>query len=280
VPAIVGLPGTNVAWAAVTNGGSTHLAKLTLSGSSSPTVAISDARPAGRAAAMFGLSNPIVALAYCPTGSATSVADVLYGAVKAATDGGTDGTIIRITGASTSSPTVDALSGITGDFRDVRVQCTEGVVYAATYAQGGQSGLRKSTDGVTFSAVTIGSGGQPNGSFQQVETLAVNPADAREVVAVSRSGDVTLTKDGGTTWTTQNDTSATTGKSFGTEKPGDVTLPPASSSRDRAGQASVSSTSALLGSGGGLYSAAVRSTSATGSYPYRVVLPTSLRTAS
>jgi hypothetical protein len=281
VPAIVGLPGTNVAFAAVTNGTSTALAKLTLSGSGSPTVAISDARPGERAATAnpaISFTGQATALAYCPTGSAASVADVLYAAVKATTDNGTDGKLVRVTGASTASPAATTLSA-TGDFRDVRVQCSEGVVFAATYAQSGQSGLRKSTDGTTFNAVTIGSNGQVNASFQQVETFAVNPSSASEVVAVSRSGDVTLSKDGGTTWTTQNDTSATAGKSFGSEKPGDVTLPPTSSA-GRSGQATVTSTSALLGSGGGLYSAAVRGgdTPAAAS-PYRVVLPMSLRAA-
>jgi hypothetical protein len=237
VPAIVGMPGTDAAWLAATDGSVSTLRKVTLSGSTSPTGVISAAPPASggfAAAALATIAKPVAAVGYCPTtGSASSVADVLIAVTRASTDGGSDGLIVKVTGAATGSPTQTTLSGVSGDFRDVRLHCTNGIIYASRAGSQTTPPLVKSTDGgTTFTNVTIASGAQLSAglasNLNTIETFAINESDANEIVVVSRSGDIATSKDGGLTWIGQNDTSQTTQKSFGGEKPGDIMLPPGS----------------------------------------------------
>ena len=296
IPAVIGMPGTDAAWVAATDGTTSTLRKVTMT--SATTVTISSMLTGNfEAQALSNLSKRVSSLAYCPTaGSATVVADVLFGSLQASTAMGTDGGLVKVTGASTASPTQTVLTTVTGDFRDVRVQCTQGIIWAVKYAnpQSGPStgviSLVKSTDGgTTFTSATAPASGSLSSNlqakFNNIETFTINQDDANEVIIVSGSGDMISTADGGTTWTARNDSTSSTGKAFGNEKPGDIALPPATatttssssslsaSGSERSAQATTP-VPALFGSGGGLFSASVRGSSSTETTPIATTQPT------
>ncbi len=285
IPAVIGMPGTDAAWVAATDGTTSTLRKVTMT--SATTVTISSLATRNfEAQALSSLSKRLSSLAYCPTtGSATVVANVLFGSLQASTANGTDGGLVKVTGASTSSPTQTVLTTVTGDFRDVRVQCAQGIIWAAKYANPpsgpptGVISLVKLTDGgTTFTSVTAPASGSLSSNlqarFSSIETFTINQDDANEVLVVSGSGDMISTADGGTTWTARNDSTSSTGKAFGNEKPGDIALPPATATTTSSSSAQSSGDSersaqattpvpALFGSGGGLFSAAVRGSTET-----------------
>ena len=287
VLAAVGFPGTDkgaVASVSRSPGASTVASALvnvvTLGGTATvPTAAVVNTG----LTIVSGTSAAPNALAYCPvTGSAASVADVLFVAVGATTTGGTDGSIRRITGASGSSAAVGtdvSVSGTAADFQDVRVDCASGTVYAAGIISGGGSSAPSALYRATTSSGTLGSLAQvttlPSGSSRaDLATLDISPSDVNQVVVVSGQGDVYQTTDGGTTWSTLN--SATTvgcnatltscGRGFGAERPGDIEIAPASSGSDvaadrRTGR-STQASRAVFGSGSGLYSTRLTSDAA------------------
>ena len=221
-----------------------------------------------------GTSAAPNALAYCPvSGSAASVADVLFVAVGASTSGGSDGSIQRITGASGSSAAVGTAMTVTGtgaDFQDVRVDCASGTVYAAGIISGGGSSAPSALYRATTASGTLGSLSQvttlPSGSSRaDLATLDISPSDVNQVVVVSGQGDVYQTTDGGTTWTTLNSSSTvgcnatltSCGRGFGAERPGDIEIAPVTSGSDADGDGraarSTQASRAVFGSGSGLY---------------------------
>lgn len=283
--AIVGLAGTDIAYAGVaTNGGGGSLRQVTLSGSR-------ESVPDDRSAAMSstGLStidHPVTALANCPAdGSAASASDVVYAALGESAGGAADGGIAIVSDASTATPSVamavDSATGaaLEGDFNEVRADCAEGVVWAGSSSGAAPMsvmgppplGLWRSSDGgVTFKrwAIDEVSGGEPVGSsFNEVETLAVSdspdPAEPDQVLIVSPQGDVAVSQDGGSTFFLANDPSDEDGRSFGGERPGDIELPPEEPEVAAIAAAS-GSNAALLGSGSGLFDAAVLDATAPG----------------
>jgi hypothetical protein len=222
-----------------------------------------------------GTSAAPNALAYCPvSGSAASVADVLFVAVGASTSGGSDGSIQRITGASGSSAAVGTAMTVTGtgaDFQDVRVDCATGTVYAAGIISGGGSSAPSALYRATTASGTLSSLSQvttlPAGASRaDLATLDISPTDVNQVVVVSGQGDVYQTTDGGTTWTTLNSSSTvgcnatltSCGRGFGAERPGDIEIAPATSGSDADGDGraarSTQASRAVFGSGSGLYS--------------------------
>jgi len=239
----VGFPGTDKGAVAsalvniVTMGGTATVPTVTLT-STGLTIA-------------SGTSAAPNALAYCPTsGSSTSVADVLFVAVGATTEGGSDGSIQRITGASGSSAAVGTamtVSGTAADFQDVRVDCATGTVYVAGRISGGGS-APSALYRATTSAGTLGALAQvttlPAGSSRaMLSTLDISPSDVNQVVVVSDQGDVYQTTDGAATWTTLNSSSTvgcnatltSCGRGFGAERPGDIEIAPVTSGSDAAG---------------------------------------------
>jgi photosystem II stability/assembly factor-like uncharacterized protein len=94
--------------------------------------------------------------------------------------------------------------------------------------------------------------------MRHVVAIGLNPTDPNEVVVVGAGGDIIATADGGETWTVQNDTRQPWAKHFGSSL-NDIELPPPAAAAE--GQLSVAEAgnrNALLGSGAGLFSAAVR----------------------
>lgn len=278
VLAAVGFPGTDkgaVASVSRSPGSSTVASALvnivTLGGTASvPTAAVMSTG----LTITSGTSAAPNALAYCPvSGSAASVADVLFVAVGASTSGGSDGSIQRITGASGSSAAVGTAMTVTGtgaDFQDVRVDCASGTVYAAGIISGGGSSAPSALYRATTASGTLGSLSQvttlPSGSSRaDLATLDISPSDVNQVVVVSGQGDVYQTTDGGTTWTTLNSSSTvgcnatltSCGRGFGAERPGDIEIAPVTSGSDADGDGraarSTQASRAVFGSGSGLY---------------------------
>jgi hypothetical protein len=211
------------------------------------------------------VTGAVQALAYCPTtDSDPSIADVLL----VAAGSGPSGQLLRITGATSSSPgTPSAVGSITANVNDVRAHCGSGTVYVGTGSNGGgpTGALYKSTDGgATVTVVPLtGPGVPPN---LNVQVVAVSPSDENEVLVAGNSeGFILRSADGGSTWTVANDPHAG-GRNFLSEGIGDIEIPPPSSAL-AAGQAAplVGAAKALVGTGGGLFSASVRAASGGGS---------------
>lgn len=218
----------------------------------------------------------VAAMAYCPAGSAPSVADTAIVAYLASTEGGADGGLYRITSVS-GAATFEPVALATGDYHEVRVECTGGTIWAGRYAGGSNPGLQRSPDGgTTFIGVPI----PLSRPFNNVEALAFNPAAASELLVVSREGDMALTADGGGTWTLTNDTTSPAGRRFGGERVADVEIPPPASSGGSglsaaamARPAAVGSNQALVASGAGLFSASVRGSQSGGCTPPCTAVP-------
>ncbi|MFA5890108.1 MAG: hypothetical protein WDA27_04010 [Actinomycetota bacterium] len=276
VSAIVGLPGTDVAYVGTsTNDESAgSLRKVTLSGSRTQTP---DSRSASiSSSGLTGITTGVMALSYCAdTGDAdASVRDTVFAALGTSTGGiavvsNASGTpsVVRATSAATGTQ-------LTGSFNDVRVDCATATVWAARSANPGQSGLMKSVNGgesfeETILANAMGTSTVGN-QMNDVEALEVNPSDGDEIVAVSRDGAVAVSVNDGAAWGLVNDPTKPAGRNFGGERPGDIEIPPdpepiAPTANMRAPYTSVAAQSnaeALLGSGSGLFTASVRDATA------------------
>ncbi|MGD0273773.1 MAG: carboxypeptidase-like regulatory domain-containing protein [Gaiellaceae bacterium] len=157
------------------------------------------------------------AMAYCPASSGfAGIRDTLFvtGAEMIAwSSSPMKGSLLRISGATSDSPTTALVTSVPHDsdwtdLYDVRADCNSGVVYA-----GGGSGptknytpLYKSVDGgQTFTPITIR---QPDGTTLGgwITAIGLNPTDANDVtIAVNDSGSVYHSADGGTNWTLVRD---------------------------------------------------------------------------
>lgn len=273
VSALEGIPGENAAFVGMTlQAGQTYsgtLRRVELDGIAAPTI---DSQ------GLDGITGAVAALAYCPVdGSDPSIAGKLFVALRASSSGESDGGIAVVENATGSPITVTV--PITGDLKEVRAHCASGVVWAGREHTDGsagwvnENGLLRSTDGgTTFEPVTLDIDEPLAWRMRHVTAIAIDPANALEVVAVGAGGDIVSSSDGGTTWTVQNDTRLMSAKHFGTTV-NDIEIPPAPlEARVTAGLRSTPSPQdALLASGSGLFSAAVRAEAdATG---YRLSIP-------
>jgi hypothetical protein len=237
------------------------------------------------AAAATGTNAGAIRMAYCPaTGSHASVADMLFVAMGAISNGGTSD-LRKISGigagAALSTPSFSGVSTTSltvpmgSNLRDIAINCANGTVWLARSSQqgggGGGStpvaGILKSTDGgATFTAITLPAGNAGT-ALQNVVALDFNKTTTTQIVAVSRSGDVLVSDDSAATWRLVNDTtqascvgsSTQCGRGFGGEEPGGFTMPPATGGSDQAADSTgapisnATTSRGVLGSGAGLY---------------------------
>ena len=266
IRAIAGLSGTDKAAVAATMTTNFTLVQatlsvVTLSGSSASVLNLG---------AAFATGTAPVALAYCPAaGSAASVADKLFVAVAASAEGGTNGAIFTISAPGGAASINPPLAGATsGDFREIRVDCASGTAYAGGYVSAAtDSGLMKATTtGGTLGSFTAVAIPIVTAHQHRIETLDINPGNIANVVAVSASGDVFVTTDGGATFQVVNNTVSAScvspgpcGRAFGAQPPGDIEIVPAAADVPPADApaAAVTPGQALFGSGAGLYAATV-----------------------
>ncbi|NPV07631.1 MAG: hypothetical protein HPY83_06670 [Anaerolineae bacterium] len=262
ITAIVGMPGTDAAYVGITSstgsgetGGA--LRRVTLSGVQPP--AISDT-------GLTDIGNSVVALDYCPPGSDERVADKLFAALAPTRPDGHDGGIAVFSDAS-SSPVFLGIA-ITGAFNEVRAHCGSGTVYAGrshSLPPGAapdwinRNGLVRSQDGgQTFEEVSLAIEEPLAFRLRNVVGIGLNPDDPNEIVVVGAGGDIIASADGGETWVVQNDTRQDTARHFGSPL-NDIELPPPPElAEGQVAMAAEESAEALLGSGSGLFSAAVR----------------------
>jgi hypothetical protein len=113
-------------------------------------------------------TGQINAIAYCPTGSATKVADKAFIAVAGKG-------IYVLSGVSTSSPTHAATSTTTGTYKDLKADCDTGIIVGVT-----SEGPSISLDGDKFIAV------------KTPATVQANNATAVDVQADKTTGEVTI----------------------------------------------------------------------------------------
>lgn len=220
-----------------------------------------------------GLTQGVPALDYCAVLSATTTtSDTLFAAIAATTDNGTNGTIARFSSAS-ATPVAESVTVAGANFREVRAGCASGTVWAGAYVNSG-TGLFKSTDGgATFAQLstlawttdTVPSPGISN-TLRNIETLAVDANDNNTVIAVSKDGDVIATNNGGATWFIINDAASPRGRRFGSERPGDVEIPPASTGAlaAKSTRAALGASNAMFGSSAGLFTTLVSWSSSVG----------------
>jgi hypothetical protein len=142
-------------------------------------------------------------LAYCPaSGSATSIQDVL---LVISTDW-LGGALYRVTGATTSSPTVTKVLDLPGTGQGnglaaLKADCGSGTVWAASSAPG--AGLLESGDGgQTFSPVRVD---DPDGGQEEIRAIAVTPGDPQSILVGDADGYIQSSSNGGQTWTLVND---------------------------------------------------------------------------
>lgn len=159
---------------------------------------------------------PPRAMAYCPSSAAYpdpgGTLFVATGADSYPGQPGPVGSLLRITGATTDTPSVSVVASIPHDapgtlLNDVRADCASGVVYSGS----GSGVLYKSTDGgLTFTAVL----GSPDGpGLRPITAVGLNAAascppgiPACDVtVAATGAGTMLHSSDGGATWTIVND---------------------------------------------------------------------------
>lgn len=263
ISAIEGVTGTNTVWFGGSRSGATADGKLiraVLSGATG-SVALSSI-------VQINADDPVTDLEYCPAGSASGFADVLF----LSTQDGANGGVYRISSASTAtgSATPTLLTGSrTNGASGVEVDCAAGVLWAGLRgSSGGGASIQKSTDGTTLAAVATPGINVNNG----VTAIAINPSNANELLFASdQDGFVYATLDGGTTWVTVNNARQFPGGvNFNSEGIAAMALPPGltrtavvrgGAFHERAARAqALSSSSTALGSGGGAYRATFRST--------------------
>lgn len=263
ITAIAGMPGTDVAYVGITsNTGSGDttgaLRRVRLNGVQPP--AISDT-------GLTDIGNSVVALDYCPPlGSDELVADKLFAALAPTSPGGDDGGIAVFADAS-DSPVFLGMA-TTGGFSEVRAHCGSGIVYAGrthSVPPGGapdwinHDGLLRSRDGgQTFEEVPLAIEEPLAFRMRNVVGIGLNPSEPGEIVVVGAGGDIIASADGGETWTVQNDTRQDTAKHFGSSL-NDIELPPPPElAEGQLVMAAGERAEALLGSGSGLFGAAIR----------------------
>ena len=203
---IAGVPGTNLAFiwlGAASAGGANHLYRVTLVAGSPPSLTNIVSLDASLGGAT--LRQP-AALAYCPDAPSTfaGMGDVLFVANGGGDSAGPEpsGSLLRITGATSGSPSGSVVASIPHDaantvVNDVRANCAAGVVYVGGPA-GGPDALYKSTDGgVTFSG--LGDAAEIQGA---VNAIGLDPAEpTAQAVDVSNGTNILHSADGGQTWT-------------------------------------------------------------------------------
>jgi hypothetical protein len=250
--------------------------------SSGASTGATDQFGASKSSTYTGVIN---AIAYCPTGSATQVADKAFIAVAGKG-------VYVLSGVSTSSRSHAATSTTTGTYKDLKADCDTGIIVGVT-----SEGPSLSLDGDKFIAVKTPAA-IPANNATAVDVQADKTTGEVTIVAGTQNSSViaiatTLTKlgttgaavDGGTakTPTTQVTLDATEAISINESSKGrdtgavaDVELPPASG--DKVGVASVralglrkfaSSLPMSIGTGGGAFKATTKggSTSAGGTTP-------------
>ena len=233
----------------------------------------------------FALPEAVNRMKYCPAaGSATGFQDVLFiGTYDPKTgDGGNatnlGGKVYRLAGASTAADgaTPVALTGsATTGVGGLDVNCADGVLYAG-FRQENATGasLQRSTNGTSLADVTVASG-----PALSVRSLAMNPSSSREIILSSGAdGFVYGSIDGGVTWILANNASQFPGGvNFQSEGIAALAIPPGLT-RSAVGKievprgggfhnmvqkvyalAAVSSSSTVVGSGGGAYKTSLRS---------------------
>lgn len=188
-------------------------------------------------------------MAYCSSSSAaTSLQDVLLVATAQNAPQGNSGSLLRITGATTGSPTVTAIASVPNTaLNAVRADCGTGDVYAGGSPSNNQS-LYKSTDGgQTFQPITVpGPGNQV--SIGAITAIGLDPSTPNTVeVAANQDGLMAKSTDGGSTWTFIND--PTTGRPAYVA---DIEFPSGGTGGARH-EAAAASDEALIGTGSGAY---------------------------
>ena len=140
----------------------------------------SEAASAGATSAGTGTyAGDVKAIQYCPTGSATKVADTAFISV-----GGKG--IYKITSVSTA-PAHAATGTTTGTYKDLKVDCDTGVIAVA-----GSDGLYFSVDGAT-KFVKISTTSAPAGGQQQPPQQSGDAPTAVALQADGTTGEVTMT---------------------------------------------------------------------------------------
>lgn len=217
VGALATVPGTDTifigtgTWGEDKYGSGNHLYRASLTANNPPKLdAVTKLDPDPAAAPLY---SPL-AMAYCPDTStvAAQMRDVLFVATgqyppfsTSSATPDTRGSLLRITGATSSSPSTTVVGSIPHDaggthLDDVRADCAKGVVYA-----GGNSGLYKSVDGgQTFSRITILAPDGTPALGSGVSAVGLNPTDPNDVTVASGTP-VYHSSDGGTTWTLVRD---------------------------------------------------------------------------
>jgi len=273
VTALAAIPGTDTVFIGLGSYGEdkygdSHLYRARLTATDPP--ALADVVKLDPAPTVATLYTP-QAMAYCPDDPSVtpSMRDVLFVATGQAQSGPSsgEGSLLRITGASTSSPSVTVVGSIPHDsantaLEDVRVDGARGVVYAAGAGWNAQTGewggLYKSVDGgQTFTPVTVLA---PGGwRVAGLDAIGLNPADPNDVT-VSQGAMVFHSADGGTSWIMVHDP-AVDRQSWVS----DIEFAPGASSTsfpraaDRAATAAPGP--ALVGTGGGVFASDLAATS-------------------
>jgi len=263
VSTLAGVPGEDTVFVGMTlQAGQTFsgtLRRVQLSGLTTPTI---------EAHGFDVITNAVAGLAYCPMeGSDPRVAGRLFVALRASSADEGDGGIAVIENAAGSSITISV--PITGNVKEVRANCLSGIVWVGrehTLPEGSpadwihENGLLRSTDGgATFEPIALDIEEPLAWRLRHVTAIAIDPADPLQVVAVGGGGDIVSTTDGGVTWTVQNDTRLMSAKHFGSAV-NDIEIPPAPLAADDGAGLEVAEEpqDALLATGSGLFSAAVR----------------------
>jgi hypothetical protein len=281
INAIEGVTGSDVAWfggPASDVAGDGKAVRGALGGGGGSAVTVGSLQK-------IALDDPVADLEYCPAGSATGFADVLF--IATLTSGGsTTGSVYRLASASTATTgaSVTQLTGAgTTGAASIEVNCASGVLYAGFKRGGGSTVVQKSTDGTSLSTLTLA-----GTNFNQgITAMAINPSSASElVVAADSEGFMYATVDGGTSWTTVNNARQFPGGvNFNSEGISALALPPglvrsATTLATRQGEfhakqqrlsaligtrsVAVSSSSTLVGGGAGAYRSSLRSGLASG----------------
>lgn len=271
---LLGMAGSDDFFLGGEAGGQGTVGRWSLSGSGDVVSAATAATPASRAQA-------VLSLAYCPAGSATSVADTLF-VGTGSPQGGASGGLSAVASASTATDYTGTATGLptTAPVNALAVDCTNGVVWAGT-GSSNVGGLYKSSNGgTTFSSVPVFGGPSAN-----VTALAINTADPNEVVvAANAEGMIARTLDAGASWTLVNDP-GTTGRSFMSEGVRALSLPPAAGISTSGGlspepvslaatagspiSAMAAAKAAVVGTGGGLLAGSLRAASTRGIFGSR-----------